>query len=666
MRPAADRPTPVHYLRPNHKEWSPPSVIFLDTETEDFTDGSSELLHLRLWVCHALDRREGKHRSPASAWGHGTDSLSLARWIDSRCSGRNCVWLYAHNLNFDLTTTRLPLVMATLGWQVKDFSVRSGSPWMRLGKGSKTLTVVDSFSWLPSALGQIGELVNLPKLPLPEGWDDADSWMGRCRRDVEILGRAVLDLMAWWDREALGRWTISGAGCGWNAMRHLPTHGRHVIDPSPEMVAEDRQAVRGGRKDARRVGQLSGGPFVELDLVAAYPSVAKFLPLPTARYWAFQGDDIDDKWFHAKGYGVIATVELDTTRARYPVKTHGVNWYPVGRFRTTLAGPELRWGIESGDVLRVCGGQVHKLGYALQPWADWVISLGAGGDPSAPAVARLAAKSWGRTVIGKFAAHGHSSELLGPAPVAGWQITDGWSHSGGQPGAMVDMAGKRWQVTYDLDTENCYPAVLAWVESEVRVRMGRLLEQLDGAWVSCDTDGAMVDLGRAAALGLCEPLHPSATDKEALRVAERLCDTVGAACAPLTLRAKKVYGTLDVLGPQHLVAGGVRKFSGVRQAAVETAPLEYTSHDWPRLAWQIKNGAEAGYVRPERTLKFDAPLVHRWTLADGTTRPVTMRIDAQGANEISPWAQSQGVATEARLAPKQYHGLAKLWEPPAS
>ena len=654
------RAVPVHRLRPNETVWTPPSVIFLDTETRWNLEGTSEVHTMRLWVACHVDRRQVRKTAGPTTWGWGRDPASLAEWVDGRTRGRDCVWLYAHNLNFDLVVSDLPAQMAAHGWTVGDFSVSQGAPWIRFGKKDRTLTVVDSWAWLPQSLESLSTLMGDAKLPLPANDGGEYEWMGRCAKDVDLLARSVLALMDWWDARRLGRWSISGAGSGWNAMRHVGSDIRHVIDPDPDLIAQDRDAIRGGRKDAARVGSVDGGPWVELDLVGAYPTVARELPLPVKRAWTFDSLPLDSKWVHSRFYSPSARVLVDCDVPRYPLRHGGVTWYPVGRFWTTLAGPELELAHDAGDLQAIGAGQMHRLGLALRPWATWVLDPSEGGTVDVPAVARVATKVWGRSVLGKFAARSHTSEAWEGVAPPGWEVTDSWDRRVGRRAAEVAMAGQKWYVTYDGDTENCYPAVLAWVESHVRRRLGAVLETLDGAWWTCDTDGLLVDLQGPIQWARWGMLRLGDYARDPMGLAQALCDQLAPIVAPLTLRPKRVFTSLAVLGPQHLTVDGRRRMAGVSSRAVETAPNSFTARDWPKLKWQMRNSRPGAYTRPERVATFTGPTVHRWVCDDGTTRPVEFRIGADGSNQMVPWSESRWLDGHTHLAGSQYRLLQRL------
>lgn len=651
---------PVHSLRPNEAVWTPPCVVFLDTETTWTDDGPDEVHRLRLWAAVRVDRRNIRKTQPAEVWGRGRTPADLAAWLTVMTKGRDSVWLYAHNLNFDLVTTALPIWLAREGWEVGDFAVTTAAPWMRFRRAGKTLTVVDSWSWLPESLESLGHRQGLSKVTLPDNDDIDEMWDRRCASDVEILKRCVLALMDWWDANSLGRWTISGAGCGWNAMRHMPTLQRHVIDVTPELVAQDRQAVRGGRKDAQVVRSHGGGPWAELDLVAAYPTVARMLPLPVKRAWRFDSLPLDSRWIESRFYGPIARCVVTTDVPRYPVRHGGRTWFPVGTFRTVLAGPEIAWARANGDLRAVEGGQMHKLGFALRPWATWVLDPARGGTVDVPPVGYVAAKAWGRSVIGKFAARTHSSIALeGPAD-PGWKVTEGWNNSAKRRMHQVEMAGSAWLVTHDLDTENCYPAVLAWVESAVRVRLGRVLEALPGSWWTCDTDGLTVDLSNSLIRLQGGALRLEDHTRDEWGLAQVVCEDLAQLVAPLVIRPKRIVHSLAVLGPQHLTVDGERRYSGLPRTAVETAPHTFTVRDWPKLKWQIGHGVPGMYRRPAREVTFTGPTVHRWVGADGWAYPVEMTIDPGGENVLLPWSESRWSARGVELGPEQYERLERL------
>jgi len=654
------QPAPPHYLRRNDTVWTPPAIILLDTETRTIPELAGDVLALRLWAARFLDRKPKTTARPVRFDGHGTTTAELVAWLSSMLIGHKTVWLFAHNLGFDLTTTRLPLALVDAGWQVNDAAIGGRAPWMRMAKGSKVLTMVDSGSWLPMQLKDVAEHLGMVKPPLPAEDDSPEAWLGRCRADVDILATAVTQLLDWWDEHELGRFNVSGPASGWNAFRHRYTLQRVMIDPDPGQVRTDRLAVHGGRRGVWRVGRLARRTLLELDITAAHPTVAARLPLPMRRSVPFSSLDPSDRRLNSDRWGVVAEVELETEVPRWPVRWHKATWYPVGRFRAHLAGPEIAEAARLGCLRAIGPGWVHQLGHVLMPWAQWVLSVQADTSGRHPPAARLVAKHWGRAVIGKFSARGFDKIEMGGSPILGWSVEEGWDHHAGAPGNFVDIGGRRWWVTSTDASDNAYPAVLAWVESHVRLRLSRVIDALpERCVIQCDTDGLIVTEDglidwetRQLQAGYNWPTRAEAV-ASAINRLNRLIE-------PLTIRVKRSYDRARVLGPQHVEIPGERRFSGLPKDAKPIGSDRYAGHTWPKLQWQLANGDPRGYVRPLLEATVQGPYANGWVTTAGRVIPVRTIVTDSGATEVLPWEWMPPRIRRQTLAPAQHTALRSL------
>lgn len=652
-------PVPVHYLRSNHAEWTPGSVLFLDTEATPIPGVAPEVLALRLWAASVVDRRPKRSGQRATYSGWGLTPKSLVDFIDKATVGRPTLWMYAHNLSFDLVTTRLPITLAEVGWTITDMAVGGRAPWMRLRRGSHRICIADSGGWLPTKLADLAEAVGLVKPELPDTGSDDEHWLARCSADVDILAAAMLQLMAWWDRGELGRWTISGASSGWNAFRHVRSLQKITIDPDIGAVAADRLTVHGGRRGVWQVGTISGGPLAELDIIAAYPSVAASLPLPLRRANSFTSMPLDDFRVTSDRWSIAAECLVETETPRWPMRTKRGTWYPVGTFYAQLAGPDINEAARLGCLRSIGPGYVHQLGYAMQEWAEWLLSVQFGEHPDSPPAARMACKYWGRSVIGKWASRAFDKIELGVAPTPGWGYEEGWDHDGKVRGGMVDIGGRRWWVAASAESDNAYPAILGWVESYVRVRMGRIIDAIgNAAIVQCDTDGLIVRenvIGTAASGGTL--LAPDGMEQTA-RIAWVVSELSDVA-APLGIRVKRRYDTATVLGPQHVDAAGQRRFAGLPAGSTLGADGKYHGKLWPKLQWQMNHGDDRGYVRPDATYTARAHYATGWVTTANRVIPPRAVITDSGQAELLPWAYMPEAASGVRLADRQHPGLPK-------
>lgn len=581
--------------------------------------------------------------------------------MDAQTVGYPTTWLYCHNLGFDLTVSRLPDFLYRLGWRMTSWRFGGRNVTGRMRKGSKTLTLVDSVSLLPYGLEQVGRWLGREKLPMPKFDDSEEAWLEYCSRDVQVLSEAVLTLMAWWDEHKLGHWSTSGPACGWNSLRHIPTACRVTIDPDPRAVAFDRSAIRGGRRDVTRTGTIPGGPFALVDFSNAYLNVCATSPLPIRRLLhrdSFSMADLDKL---APRFGAVAECTVRTSSPRYPLRTPRGVFYPVGTFTTVLAWPEICEARRLGHLVACGAGWVHELSYPLRRWAEWALGLLEDDSDRTSAVVKGMVKQWGRSVPSKFASRTSRQVDRGPALYPGWHVERGTSGPDHVPAVDVHIGGRHWWEIGDQESDNSYPAVLAFVESYTRISLNRMLDRLgEDMWVCCDTDGAVIDLTKAASwlhkagIGLGPVRAPMTT-------AEAVCAAVAASTFPLTPRPKLLSETLEVMGPQHYSGDSFERMAGRPGKPEVDARGELRWWAWPTVRWQMEHGDRSGFVRVERSWTSPSQLAHRWVLSDGSAVPVVAFTDMSGGPALGRWCHGLSQWRDNPLGPDQAPALRGLY-----
>lgn len=655
------RPVPVHYLRPNESEWTPPTIVIIDTETYP-VDADRDVHGMRCWVACRIDRPGGLTAPQSRVDASGYDAASLAATIAAWTRGRPSLWVYAHNLTYDLAVTRLPVELSDAGWEVTDFALDGRSPWLRLANGRKHVTLVDSFSWLPVPLATVAPLVGIVKPPLPGNDDDAATWLARCQADVDILAAAMTTLMDWWQRSGRGRWSVTGAASGWNAFRHTDSPYRVVIDPDTDAIAVERAAIYGGKRFVGKVGRLTPGAYAELDFTKAYTVIARDMPVPWKRMGSFASLSVDDPNIRSDTWGIIAECEIETDTPRYPVRDGGRVWYPVGRFRTTLAGPDIVDARDRGALRSIGAGYMYRLAPIMRPWATWLLDLIADQSGDVPDVAKISARAWGRSVIGKWAQHSFDHMRLGYSPVIGWSYEEAWDADTHSPASIVDIGGYRYLCKQAGDGDNAFPAILSYVESYVRVGLNAAIAAIGSdAFVQCDTDGMLVSavdvMKRARHRDTFVEARAKGADPLAI-----VCERISALVAPLTLRVKARYSRVEVIGPQHVVIDGHRRFAGMPSRSDELPDGRVGAWTWPKMAYQMASGDDRGYVRQYVTYRVPVNLAAGFTASDGRVLPVEYGERDDGSFGAVPWSATRWHRDGVRLSDRQSDAVSHLIE----
>lgn len=653
------------YLRVNDKCWTPPAVITFDTETRRTVRSDGEDQALRLWTARLDDRRPQKWRESQHLTARGHTGAQLAQAVDEWLARRVTAWLYCHNLGYDLVTSQLVENLAARGWSVESCSSVPEYLFLALAKGEHRLTLTDLHHLIPARLAQIGSMISLDKAKPPAQEAPDEDWFTYCARDTDITAEAVLALMDHWDGYGLGNWSLSGASCGFRAMRHMLTRKAITLIEDPGGSVNDRHAIYGGRRYCWRHGAQPPGRYAEVDFTMAHATTAANWPMPVKRGPWFEHLDPHHKAVDGKFAVVIAEVEVETDRPRYPCRIGDRVWYPVGRFRTILASPEIAWARDNGDLISIGRGQFHYTSRVLQPFFARVLGTGIPGTGAYPPIAAAMWKQWGRSVIGKFAQRGYRLEQTRMLTDKVWYYERATDADTGAQYWLVHYNGRIHRAIPEGDGAQAYPAVLALVESYERVALGQAVEQLgDGVLIQCDTDGAWIDAGAlesGAPTGLGFDLLE--VPREA-RVALAL-DVVNNAGGPLKLREKHSVTRLEVYGPQNIDAEAHTKHSGRPARLTEVSPGVWTGDIFPSVARQHARGADGVYRTEQVTWTRPANVVPGWVLADRVVRPVEAMAGPDGATALAPWPQTRWAAYGHQLGPIQHPALEHLWDPTA-
>lgn len=653
------------YLRPNDRVWTPPCVITFDTEARRSPRGDGEDQALRLWVATLTDRRQQHHAPGGGASAQGHTGAELAAAIDGWMTGRQVAWLYAHNLGYDLTTSGLVEELAALGWSVDSCSSAPEYLFLAMSRGRHRITLTDLHHLLPMRLADVGTLVGLPKSRMPPEEAPEADWFAYCGQDVAVLTAAVLAMMGHWDDYGLGNWSLSGAACGFRAMRH--TLPRKAVTLIEDQAASDleRAAIYGGRRYCWRHGDQPPGRYSELDFTQAHATVMAAHPMPVKRGPWFASLPTDHMAIDGRYAVVVAECEVETDRPRFPVRAGGRVWYPVGRFRTVLSSPEIAWARELGCLRSIGRGQFHYTSSVYRPFFRRVLEVSTSGGEATPLVVAAMWKQWGRSVVGKFAQRGYETQDTGLLTDRPWLYERAIDAKTGEAYWMIHYSGRIHRARQAGDGANAYPAVLALVESYERVALGKAAELLgELVAIQCDTDGLWADVGQLEA-GAGTGLGFNLADVPREARIDLAVDVINQQLDGLQLREKHSVQRMVVLGPQNYTAGPYSRQSGRPAGLKEVSSGIWAGDTFPSIAHQQATSSPGVYRTEAITWSPPASAVPGWVLASGAVRPVEVVIGPGGGYQPRAWPLCRWADAGELLGPAQNKALTGLWQPGA-
>lgn len=651
----------LHPLRLNDRTWTPHLVGFFDTE---FPADPERPGAPQLFKCATAQarHRHGKYRGKPPTELRTTDPDELASWVERTAVPDIPLWLYGHHVAVDVQASGLLDALLQRGWELSRHGLANPSLWAQLRRGHRSLHLCDCMSLFGVGEKRLGDLLALPKLPMPGYGDELELWLDYCERDTQIGISALLLAMDDWERHNMGRWTDTGPGCGWNSLRHRIAKGSVWISPDDEARAFERAAVYSGRRELFHFGRLEEPEYCDLDLEHAHTSVAACFPLPADRGPAFASLPLSSPLIGGAGAGCIARARIRTEVARYPLRTPKGIAYPVGEFWTVLCGPELAEARERGELLEVGAGHGYVLRHWAADWAEWACRVLDGQEPDVGPLLRLMVKGFSKTVWGRTAMRVTGTVRTGDGPTEELQLTSGWDQSAGCSMTVIDHSWERRVELQDAEGDDSFPAILAWVQSWTRVLVSRLVDAIGTeAIVQVATDGVLVAPWRLAELAY-ERAAPIGGDGTTSDVAAAACTALCEDVRPLTVRLKDVLHRVHALGPDTVEADEERKVSGVPVRARRVAPWTYEGEVWPSFVTMTQVPISGAVLVQARRWDVSKVRPLRWVHSDGCCEPLRATLAAADGSSRVLTPQLTVCGHGAGLEPLQHVALRRLLE----
>jgi hypothetical protein len=509
------------YLKGNKSTATPQTLCFVDTETLGRKTGEKfdrELHTLRLG-CATIGRIEGNMLTRRK-----TLDFKIARefwdWLASNTRKSEPCWIFIHNAGFDLPVLEWMelLTDGTLTFKGKPrfYKNRKGeevlsdapkgficidSPPTILNfydKTGKQYYVVDTLNYWVTSLAKIGEMVGTPKKKMPSFNDTDEEWFKYCRRDVDVLEQAVLGLVYWVKSNDLGKFRFTAPSMAMAAFRHRFNEARIVLHDVSEVKKLERRGYYGGRLECFFIGHIHAqdssevfyypgdyegnsilpvGPIYELDVASLYPSVMKDFLFPRNLVEYSQTGVESDLPTDCNTDELICDVLLQTDKPDYPLRHSLGTIYPVGKFITTLCGPEFTRALTSGHVVKVYQWARYELATVFTGFVDFFWSYRRQCELEGKKIEADLAKLLMNSLYGKF-----GQQISEWSNVAEDDSLDPW-----EQGCDIDIKGNKinqWRTIGKMlqvrgepqEHPSSFPGIAAYVTSYGRQRLYEFME----------------------------------------------------------------------------------------------------------------------------------------------------------------------------------------------
>lgn len=503
-------------MQENRRTEVPTRHIAFDTETRPvpIADRPGACVH-KLFIGHAVYWHWQRGRPTRADALTFRDARTFWDWAYGKAEPKAALWLWAHNLGFDLSAVRAweeiedgSLALYATGRETAaiDGAPAGGKKWQgalcaedppcyfRARTRAGALVVgCDTLNWCNAPLAEIGALLGIDKLPAPGELGTDDDWLAYCARDVDIVRAAVCKLLTMAKECDWGNWRYTAASQALQLYRHRCIDAPIVIDTSPDHKELERLCYHGARREVYFAGAvlegsagglerfhgvpagvpcLFRGPVYQLDMASAYPAVMADHLYPLS----YKRTEYDVRPArlreYMRGLAACAEVVVDSGSEAWPCRRPDRTYWARGKFVTHLCGPELIRALDLQCVREVRRVNLYTMG---DPFGRFVYAITglrgryeALGDQFATRVCKLLANS----LHGKFAQRAHRWEMRPDVPSP--QPWGTWHRRNRDTGQVETYRSIGWHVQQQTprgEAEGSFPALSAYVLAYHRERM---------------------------------------------------------------------------------------------------------------------------------------------------------------------------------------------------
>lgn len=602
----------------------PSRYVVFDTETSETVireEPRHVSLHFRLGVAKLVS--DSSDNGSVSTYLQFTDSESFFDFLDRIPKGKEKIWIFAHNLGFDLRIIDLfshissgrytllnPFPSKKSTTQDTPFIVLDDPPTIiRLYRNDgQEFMWLDTWQWLSSSLAKIGKILGNAKGVMPELDAPIEDWFVYCRKDVDVLDDALQRIFAWLRANNYKSFHPTRAGQAKLIYSQIYEKRRIKYHGDPEIQAIERPSYYGGFTECFRVGSIEG-PIHQVDANSLYPYVmSKYWYPCEVRSSHLSGNDTTTQ-VSRNPKRWIAEVYIDSKSNTYPVRTREGTIFARGRVRTVLPGPELYRAYESGDVVKT-GNAIE---YILEPlFTDFVRDIYA---------MRIAAKREGNEIFdyfyklilnslyGKFGQQTAEWDYYGDSD-AKTMFSQGYTQSPDfdEPIEVRVIAGTSYRRQVPTDHPKSFVAIASYVTAYAREYMRNIRESFppDSVYYQA-TDSLYINDDAYSELGIRRLINS---------------ETLGA------FKNEATYNNLIIRNIHNLDKDDKKIRGSIRGKAIELSEDTFQQDAWESLLPGIKAGHH-DQVHIQTVIKR---LTHRYdrqqVLPDG--RCVPYKIDNWG------------------------------------
>jgi hypothetical protein len=389
-------------IQPIHKETFPHRFIVFDTEAfrGDILNGT-EVQTFKLSVLRFISLSKSLDILEDET-SYYTDINSFTASIDQYTRKDKTLYIYAHNIKYDLQLSGLLRYLLELGWKIKSFVFDDPPTFIKITKNRTSIMFVDTFNYWQTSLSKMGEQLGTFKLSMPDNKASDKEWYTYCKRDVDVLTEYILTFMRYLRDKDLSGLRLTLASQAFCTFRHKFMNHRIILHNRKEATQLERDSYSGGRVETYRIGEFPKQNYYKLDVNSMYPYVMKEQLYPFEFVSYSENIPVSMLERLLREYYVIARVTINTDNAAYAYKDTHKLIFPIGKITLTLHQTELDYALARNEITDIHAIAVYNKGDIFSDYVDYFYNLKISSELSGNMVIRHQAKIMMNSLYGKF------------------------------------------------------------------------------------------------------------------------------------------------------------------------------------------------------------------------------------------------------------------------
>jgi DNA polymerase type B, organellar and viral. len=616
-----------HKLKANAGVEFPRNMLFFDIESRLLREGKI-IRHIPyLYLGYWYYEEKGKRKDVVDQWRYFDNAADFWNWVCSRVFSKEALYMFAHNPSYDLIASAGIPILKAKGYRISRY-YEKGRTFILTFKGEKkSIHILNVGNFYQGTVAQIGETLNLPKLELDYENPTIEEALPYCKRDVEIIAKAMLTWFKFCKDNDLGNFGKTAPKQAFNAYRHRFMKEKIYIHADEKANDLEREAYYGGRTEAFKLGKIRDSTVYVLDVNSMYPAVMKSYLYPYKLYAYRENLSTSGLRQVIKDYLVCAMVKIRTAVPSFPCRIKNRLIFPVGEFITALATPELEIAFSEGCVEEVYRVALYRAGRIFADYVDFFYNARLEAKAQGNRVNDMLFKLMLNSLYGKFGEKAGDWEVEGPTDYQGAGYERVFSLTTGKWTTYKWLGGVMLFKQEEKEGYDSFPGIAAHVTSYARRKLWEYIQQagLDNVYY-CDTDSLFVS--QAGLENLNRFIDP-----------ERLG----------YLKMEKELHNLIIYGPKDYVSDKGEKHKGIPKSAVKIGNNTWKYTFWPKISTLIRHNSVDTYfnIDMEKTLKRQ--YMKGWVLENGKVVPFELAVESNN-NRLVGWENTSYAHRGLKLA----------------